>query len=141
MALAKSIRNVRTGHSNIYWRLTGVSIDAHIGHVLIVLSGYADLESRNAGKQPDDRREWQLGGPAFAAVAFAVAQGATVYDVVATACYGVIKTERRPIPDGTIKNADGSLTLPDGGTVAAGDVDESGQVPTIPSEFADAVDA
>lgn len=141
MALSKNITNVRTGHTNIYWRLTGCAIDAATGSVQIVLSGYTDDAARNGGRQPDDRRDWYLSGASFAAVAMAAAQGATVYDVVATACYGVIKTERRPIPNGTIKNADGSLTLPDGGTVAAGDVDESGQVPTIPSEFADAEDA
>ena len=141
MALQKSIINTRTGHANTYWRLTGCSIDAFSGSVQIVLSGYTDVTIRGEGYQPDDRRDWYLSGVAFAAVATAQAIGATVYDVVAAACYGVIKTERRPIPAGTIKNADGSLTLPDGGTVAAGDVDESGQVPTIPSEFADAVDA
>jgi len=141
MALAKSISNVRTGHSNLYWRLTGVSIDAHSGHVLIVLSGYADLDARSAGKQPDDRRDWQLDGPAFASVAFSAAQGATVYDVIATSCYSVIKGERRPIPAGTVRAEDGSLLLPTGEVVDAEDVDESGDVPTIPSEFADAEDA
>jgi len=141
MALQKSIINTRTGHVNTYWRLTANAIDAFAGCTEIVLTGYPDKATRDAGKQPDDRRNWTLYGTAFAAVAGSAAVGATVYDVVAAACYGVIKTERRPIPDGTIKNADGSLTLPDGGTVAAGDVDESGQVPTIPSEFADAEDA
>lgn len=141
MALQKSIINTRTGHVNNYWRLTANAIDAFAGWTEIVLTGYPDKATRDAGKQPDDRRNWTLYGTAFAAVAGSAAVGATVYDVVAAACYGVIKTERRPIPDGTIKNADGSLTLPDGGTVAAGDVDESGQVPTIPSEFADAEDA
>jgi len=141
MALAKPIPNVRTGHSNLYWRLTAVSIDAGTGTVLIVLSGYASAEARLAGHQPDDRRDWVLSGPAFAAIASAAAQGATVYDVVAAACYGIIKTERRPIPEGTTRAENGDLTLPTGEIVLASDVDESGQTPTIPSEFADAVDA
>lgn len=140
MALAKSIRNVRTGHANAYWRLTGISIDAHTGCVLIVLSGYVDLESRTAGRAPDDRRDWILSGPAFAAVAFALAQGATVYDVIANSCYSIIKTERRPIPPGTERDEAGNLTLSTGELVAAAEVDESSEIPTIPSEFADAVD-
>jgi hypothetical protein len=140
MALEKIISNVRTGHSNLYWRLTAVSIDAAAATVMIVLSGYASAADRLAGRQPDDRRDWMLSGPAFAAVAFATAQGATTYDVIAHACYGVIKTTRRPIPDGTQRNEDGSLLLPTGEVVGAEDVDETGDVPTIPSEFADAAD-
>ena len=56
------------------------------------------------------------------------------------ACYDIIKSTRRPIPEGTTREADGRLMLPTGETVAAADVDESGDVPTIPSEFADGVD-
>lgn len=141
MALSKSITNTRTGHANTYWRLTGCSIDAFSGSVQIVLSGYTDATIRGEGYQPDDRRDWYLSGSAFAAVAMAAAVGTTVYDVVATACYGVIKTERRPIPEGTQRAENGDLTLPTGEIVLAADVDTSGQTPTIPSEFADAVDA
>lgn len=140
MAIQKAIQNARTGHSNDYWRLTGVNIDAHAGYVMIVLSAYSDAAARAAGKQPDDRRDWILGGAAFAAVAFAAAQGVTVYDVIAASCYAVIKTERRPIPPGTVMSEDGSLLLPNGETFAPEDVDTTGDVPTVPSEFADAVD-
>lgn len=46
----------------------------------------------------------------------------------------------RPIPAGTIRNEDNSLNLPTGEVVAAEDVDESEDAPTVPSEFADAED-
>jgi len=140
MALAKQITNLRTGHANAYWRLTGIAIDAHSGNIQLVLSGYADSAARAAGRHPDDRRDWQMGPSAFGALAFQPAVGATVYDVIATAAYAVIRGERRPIPTGTVMHGDGSVTLPTGEVVAAEDVDTTGQVPTVPSEFADAVD-
>lgn len=134
MALQKAIRSVRNGHINSYWRLTAHSCDAIVGGVLIVLSGYADATNRGEGYQPDDRREWHMIGPAFAAVA--LNSGMTSVG----SCYEIIKTTRRPIPEGTLRAENGDLTLPTGEIVLAAEVDESGQTPTIPSEFADAAD-
>lgn len=142
MALQKQITNLRTGHANAYWRLTGIAIDAHSGHVQLVLSGYADAQARAAGRQPDDRRDWQMSGPAFGALAFQPAAGATVYDVIANASYSVIRTTRRPLVPGTAQHEDGSLTLPNGEVIAAVDVDkpdpDDASTWTVPSEFADA---
>ena len=138
MALGKSIANARTGHANTYWRLTALAIDAHSGHVAIVLSGYADAVSRQSGRHPDDRRDWNIGPAAFAGVAARRAVGATVYDVIAKACYDIIVNTRRPIPPGTQRQEDGSVVLPDGEVVPADQVVEDQGVPTIPSEFADA---
>lgn len=141
MALSKAITNLRTGHVNSYWRLTGISIDAHSGNVQLVLSGYADAAARASGRQPDDRRDWQMGPSAFPLLAFQQAVGATVYDVIAHASYGVISSTRRPIPGGSTLNEDGSVTMPNGETVASADIDkpsDSMQTWTVPSEFADA---
>lgn len=140
MALQKSITNTRTGHANSYWRLTGVSIDAHSGAVAFVLSGYATAEARAEGRAPDDRRDWVLRGAAFSDVAFQPAVGATVYDVNAHACYSIIKTFRRPIPPGTVLNEDGSVALPTGEVFAAPEVDKQAEPWSVPSEFADALD-
>lgn len=138
MALQKKIVNARTGHANEYWRLTVISIDALAGVIHLVLSGYATAEARLLGRQPDDRRDWMVYQPMFAAFALRAAKGTTVYDVNAIASYDVIRSVRRPIPPGTVLNDDGSVTLPTGETFAANDVDNSTEHPTVPSEFADA---
>lgn len=144
MALQKQIANLRTGHANHYWRFTGIAIDAHSGHVQLVLSGYADADARAAGLQPDDRRDWQMGPAAFGMLAFQPAVGSTVYEVLARASYAVIRTQRRPLVPGTAQHEDGSLTLPNGEVIAAADVDkpdaDDASTWTVPSEFADAVD-
>jgi hypothetical protein len=139
MALEKSITNLRTGHANTYWRLTAVSVDAAAGCVAIVLSGYGSAEARNVGRQPDDRRDWLFGPQSFAAVAFQPANGKTVYDVIAFACYSLIRDERRPIAPGTVLDEDGSVVLPTGERVAADAIDKSVEPWTVPSEFADAL--
>lgn len=90
MALQKQIANARTGHVNEYWRLTAISIDAGAAHITLVLSGYATAAARLAGLQPDDRRDYELGPAAFARLAFAPPVGATVYDVLASACYAEV---------------------------------------------------
>ena len=85
-----------------------------------------------------------MGRAAFASLAFQPAVGATVYDVLANASYGVIRSTRRPLPPGTELHEDGSVTLPNGEEFAAGDVEqtdpENGATWTVPSEFADAQD-
>lgn len=140
MALKKKITNGSTGHQNEYWRLTVINIDALSGVIQLVLSGYATAEARLAGRLPDDRRDWVIYQPEFAAIALRPAEGVTVYDVNAIASYYVIRTVRRPIPLGTVLGEDGSATLPNGEVFAEADIDKSAEHWTVPSEFADAKD-
>lgn len=90
MALGKQIANARTGHVNEYWRLTAISIDAGAAHITLVLSGYATESARLAGLQPDDARYFELGATEFARLAAGAPVGATVYNVLASACYAEI---------------------------------------------------
>lgn len=140
MALIKTITNLRTGHANSYWRLTGIAIDAHSGHIGLVLSGYADAAARAAGRDPDDRRDWTLGPSAFGLLASQPAQGATVYDVIAAAAYAVVSEQRRPLPPGAQIQESGDVLLPTGELIAAADIEGMPDAPTIPSEFAGALD-
>lgn len=140
MALYKTITNLRTGHVNTYWRLTGIDIDAHSGSIALVLSGYADAAARAAKRQPDDRRDWTLGPSAFALLASQAAQGTIVYDVIATAAYAVVREQRRPMPTGAALQPNGDVLLPTGELVLAADIEGAGNALTIPSEFADALD-
>lgn len=140
MALQKQITNIRTGHVNAYWRLTAISIDALSGHLQLVLSGYASNTARQAGRMPDDQREWMFGPAVFGGIVQAPAVGGTLYDVNAIASYGLIRTTRRPMPSGSVLQGNGDVLLPTGELIAAADIDGDDGALTIPSEFADAVD-
>lgn len=139
MALQKQITNLRTGHANKYWRLTAISIDTLSGHLQLVLSGYATDAARQSGRMPDDQREWMFGPTAFAGIVQAPAVGATLYDVNAIASYGLIRTTRRPLPNGSAVDESGA-TLPTGEFVPMANIENWPDAPTIPSEFADALD-
>lgn len=140
MALQKQITNIRTGHTNEYWRLTAISIDALSGHLQLVLSGYATDAARQSGRMPDDQREWMFGPAAFVGIVQAPAVGETLYDVNAIASYNLIRTTRRPMPDGAVLQQNGDVLLPTGELIAAADIEGMPDSPTIPSEFADALD-
>lgn len=140
MALQKQIANLRTGHVNKYWRLTAISIDALSGHLQLVLSGYASDAARQAGRMPDDQREWMFGPAVFGGIVTAPAVGATLYDVNAIAAYGLIRSTRRPLPPGAQIQDSGDVLLPTGELIAAADIEGMPDAPTIPSEFADALD-
>jgi hypothetical protein len=140
MALQKQITNLRTGHANTYWRLTAISIDALSGHLQLVLSGYASDAARQAGRMPDDQREWMFGPAVFAGIVQTPAQGETLYDVNAIAAYHIIRTTRRPMPSGALMQPNGDALLPTGELIAAADIEGMPDAPTIPSEFADALD-
>lgn len=139
MALQKQITNLRTGHANEYWRLTAISIDALSGHLQLVLSGYASNAARQSGRMPDDQREWMFGPDAFVGIVQAPAVGETLYDVNAIASYGLIRTTRRPLPNGSAVDESGA-TLPTGEFVPMANIENWPDAPTIPSEFADALD-
>lgn len=140
MALQKQITNVLTGHQNTYWRLTAISIDALSGNLQLVLSGYASNAARQAGRMPDDRRDWIFGPEVFGGIVQAPAVGSTLYDVNAIASYNLIRTTRRPMPPGAQIQESGDVLLPTGELIAAADIDGMPDAPTIPSEFADAMD-
>ncbi len=140
MALQQQITNISTGHVNSYWRLTAISIDALTGHLQLVLSGYASDVARQSGRMPDDRRDWQFGPSVFAGIVQAPAQGTTLYDVNAIAAYALIRTTRRPLPQGAQIQESGDVLLPTGELIAAADIEGMPDAPTIPSEFADALD-
>lgn len=140
MALQKQITNIRTGHQNTYWRLTAISIDALSGNLHLVLSGYASDAARQAGRLPDDRRDWQFGPAAFVGIVQAPAVGETLYDVNAIASYNLIRNTRRPMPPGAVLQENGDVLLPTGELIAAADIEGDDGAPTIPSEFADALD-
>lgn len=140
MALQKQITNLRTGHQNTYWRLTAISIDALSGHLHLLLSGYATDAARQSGRMPDDQREWMFGPAAFAGIVQAPAVGSTLYDVNAIASYGLIRSTRRPLPPGAALQENGDALLPTGELIAAADIEGMPDAPTIPSEFADALD-
>lgn len=139
MALQKQITNLRTGHANEYWRLTAISIDALSGHLQLVLSGYARNTARQSGRLPDDSREWMFGPDAFGGIVQAPAVGATLYDVNAIASYNLIRNTRRPLPNGSVVGESGA-TLPTGEFVPMANIEGWPDAPTIPSEFADALD-
>lgn len=141
MALQKPITNPSTGHVNNYWRLLVINIDARTGNVVLVLGGYATAAARAAGRAPDDHRDWQLGPSAFAALAGAPPSGERLYDAIASPCYALIKSARRAIVPGTVLDDEtGTATLPDGTVYTADQVINIDGTPTVPSEFADAVD-
>lgn len=140
MALQKTITNIRTGHANSYWRLTAISIDALTGHLQLVFSGYASDVARQSGRMPDDRRDWQFGPSVFAGIVQTPAVGETLYDVNAIAAYGLIRSTRRPLPQGAQIQESGDALLPTGELIAAADIEGMPDAPTIPSEFADALD-
>lgn len=163
MALGKQLTNIRTGHSNEYWRVDTIGIDRPRARLEIVLAGYADSGTAAASRQPDDRRDWTLGGPAFVALAGrtlytdlksagydvdswpaevrAVLAAETTNNTIARGCYETIRATRRPMPIGaTLDQETGDVTLPTGEAVPAESVEEGEQGPTIPSEFADALD-
>lgn len=140
MALHKSITNIRTGHANSYWRLTAISIDALTGHLQLVLSGYASDVARQSGRMPDDRRDWTFGPAIFAGIVQAPAVGSTLYDVNAIAAYNLIRTTRRPMPNGAVMQQNGDVLLPTGELIAAVDIEGEPDALTVPSEFADGLD-
>ena len=86
---------------------------------------------------PADTRVFELPPAVFLPIAQAPPTSATLYASVARPLYEHIKTARRQVPVGAVLN-EGVVTLPGGETVDINDVDTSGPVPTIPSEFAGA---
>lgn len=161
MALQKGIANVRTGHINTYWRVDAFGADRPKMALDIVLAGYASQQT-STQRQPDDRRTWELRGPAFVALATRslavdlrsagypvdswpqevrdVLEAESTYNTIARGSYEAIRTYRRPLPLGSELQPNGDARLPTGELVAAADIEGPPDALTIPSEFADALD-
>lgn len=159
MAMQKAIRNQRTGHVNDVLRVDAVSISRRDRRITIVGGLYSSQEA-TVDRQPDDRRDWELGPSAFPVVALrsladdlryagypvdswppevvAVLQLETTYNNLARGCYRVIADTRRPLPIGAIVREDGSVLLPSGEVVPGEALEGMPDAPTIPSEFAGA---
>jgi len=160
MALQKQITNLRTGHANTYWRIDAIAIDRPQTRLEIVLAGYASQQA-STQRQPDDGRSWALHGPAFAALAGRTLltdlrsagypvdswpqevrdalQAETTYNNIARGSYETIREQRRPLPNGSVMDESGA-TLPTGEFVPMASIENWPDAPTIPSEFADALD-
>lgn len=93
MALVKTITNPINGHTDSYWRVTAINIDAPSHVAVIMLGGYKDANWRANGGQPNQSREIIARGDDFVALATAPAVGQTVFDVLATAAYAVAREQ------------------------------------------------
>lgn len=137
MALQKSITVANLGITPTYWRVIGVFIDAAQPTARIVLGGYVNAEIRQAGGGHIDQREYVLGAPQFVALASSPAQGPSTFAAIAGPCYDFVKAARRPCEVDPETNEG---VLPSGERFAPELVVPIGEQPTVPSEFADAVD-
>lgn len=121
-----------------YWRVGVVAIDALSPGARIVLVGYVSAAKRGESAQyVVDQREYVLGPPQFAALAASDAAGPSTFAAIATPCYQFIKDTRRPCE---IDPDTGEGLLQTGERFPAEQVVMVGDQPTIPSEFADALD-
>lgn len=142
MAFQKAISNPRTGVTANYWRVTVISIAPADMSARIVIGGYASADIRQSNGIPVDQRAYDLGPQQFAALAQSPTNGPTMFDAIGGGCYQYIRNARRPADSydpqtgiatcaGVEYSGDDVVNL---GTVEA-------PVWTVPSEFADAVDA
>lgn len=136
MAFKKAIPIQANGTTPTYWRVCGVYIDASTGQARIVLIGYVDADVRARNAQGGiDQREYALGPAQFAALAASPAKGESTFDTIAGACYEFVANARRPCE---LDQETGEGVLPSGERFDSKLVQMIGDVPTVPSEFADA---
>lgn len=138
MAFSKAIQISDAGITPQYWRIVGVYIDVLSSAARIVLAGYVSADIRLQGGRHIDAREYVLGPEQFAALAASPAATGTTYAAIATPCYEFIRAARRPV---TIDADTGEAVLATGQRLPADQIVMIGDVPTVPSEFADAIDA
>lgn len=166
MAFQKSITDPRTGFTAEYWRVALITIAPADGSARIMLGGYANSGIREAGGVYVPSRAYDLGPAQFAALAqspslpvsdadraeieahiasappavAAFLQRAlthTMFDAIGVASYGYMGAARRPCqidPD----TGEG-IAQDNGDRYPAEQIVMVGDVPTVPSEFADAV--
>lgn len=136
MAFQKAIQNPRTGVTAEYWRVTIISITPADMSARIVLGGYVSADIRQANGVPVDQRAYDLGPAQFAALAQSQTDGPTMFDAIGGGCYEYIRAARRPCQ---IDPDTGEGIAQDGTRYPADQIVMIGDVPTVPSEFADAV--
>ena len=138
MAFQKAIQNPRTGVTAEYWRVVLITIAPADGSARIMLGGYVNANIRTGGGIYVDSRVYDLGPLQFAALAASQTNGPTMFDAIGSGCYSYIRNARRPCqidPD----TGEG-IAQDNGNRYPAEQIVMIGGVPTVPSEFADAVD-
>ena len=167
MALQKAITIADAGITPEYWRVGGVYIDATTGNARIVLVGYASAQIRANNGRHVDQREYVLApvqfnayaqskslpvsesdqaeieahiqsAPAAVADFLQRALALTTYSAIAAPCYQYIKEARRLC---IVDPDTGEAIAETGERFPADQIVMIGEQPTVPSEFADAVDA
>lgn len=137
MGMKLAIRNPVTGIVSDRWHVVDLGMRPLQGRAVVVLGGWGSDELYQKGYEPADTRVFELPPEVFLPIALAPPTSATLYGSVARPLYEHIKAARRPLPAGTVLQ-DGVLVLPGGVLIDVSEMDTSGPVPTIPSEFADA---
>lgn len=135
MGIRKALRNPATGIVSARWHVFDLRLRPLHGTAVVVLGGWGTDELYQQGYAPADTRVFELPSAVFVPIAQAPPTSATLYASVARPLYEHIVSARRQLPVGAVL-ADDVVTLPGGETVDISEVDTSGPVPTIPSEFA-----
>lgn len=88
MALAKAREFNRSGVTLNYWRITKLEVDLLVNSTKAILSGYASMEARDAGKAPIESVSFIWNGADNPVTQAIMLQG-TAY----AACYNKIKQQ------------------------------------------------
>jgi len=62
MALQKELEFQRSGFMCTYWKIGEVSLESNSANGKVLLNGYKDQTSREAGKSPVETRQYSFGG-------------------------------------------------------------------------------
>lgn len=142
MAFQKAISNPKTGVTATYWRVTVISIAPADMSARIIIGGYTSADIRQANGVPVDQRAYDLGPQQFAALATSQTNGPTMFDAIGGGCYEYIRNARRACQ--IDEDTGEGIAMDNGDRYPADQIvligEEPNQVPTVPSEFADAVD-
>lgn len=121
-----------------YWRVTVISIAPADMSARIIIGGYTSADIRQANGVPVDQRAYDLGPQQFLSLAASQTNGPTMFDAIGGGCYQYIRDARRPCqidPD----TGEG-VAIDNGDRYPLEQIVMIDDLPTAPSEFADAVD-
>lgn len=138
MAFQKAIQNPRTGATAEYWRVALIALAPADGSARIVLGGYVNAGIRQGGGIYVDSRAYDIGPTQFVALATSPTNGPTLFDAIGGGCYAYIRGARRPAHIDEVTGE--GIAHDNGDRYPAEQIVMVGDVPTVPSEFADAVD-